>query len=507
MINARAAMVARLPPEILRMIFEAVCTAQNTAYGFPLWNGRGVISLTCFQWRQVVLSTPELWRQLVVHLRFKYTGSRVEMWPVPDPSIVPIIPLVIQQASPYPLKFQLINRGGTCTMLGYHWHRIMPHIISAIQQSSMVRIGTFYRIQPGPFSGPVPWPKLRYLWLNWGHTDSEGVQEPNSSDEYDEPNSSDEYDELNPSDEYDEPDMPDAPDAPDVPDVPDAPDAPDMPDMPTNLMNECVDLSMATSLCLLSISVPFWLDEGSLRFRLPQISNIKQLVLRGNIDFSDVLAALTCSASQLEWLDLNLSISGGQWSPTTLYLHSLHHLIIGGRASTEIACSIVAPQLHSLVINGGQDLTSMLLVDGERFPCLVDLHIRPIESATQNTLTSFIKVHPSLQRIGLMSVLGARQFLLEDNPEIHNPDLRALWIRCGVGMPASEECAVLRQLAEHLQTASVSLAKPNCSLYLSHVVNWWRGGKPLLNEFKEYVHYVDSWENMVRDECCAELHL
>ena len=239
MINARVAMVAKLPAEILCMIFDMACT-EHVDSKAPLWNGRGAISLTCFQWRHVMLSTPELWRQLVVHLR-SYTGTGFHgrrdserMWPVPNPLI---IPLVLQQAGPHPLKFQLLNQGGSSTMLGYHWHRILPHITLAIQQSSMVHIRTYHRIEPmSLFSRPVPWPTLHYLWLACDCNESDNSNDFIESDESnapDESNASDATDES----ESNESNASNASESNES----NASNASDAPHEP-----ECVDLSMAT---------------------------------------------------------------------------------------------------------------------------------------------------------------------------------------------------------------------------------------------------------------------
>lgn len=401
-----------------------------------------------------MLSTPELWRQLVVHLQ-SYTGTGFHgrrdserMWPVPNPLI---IPLVLQRAGPHPLKFQLLNQGGSSTTLGYHWRRILPHITLAIQQSSMVHIRTYRRIEPmSLFSRPVPWSTLHYLWLACDCSESD-----NSNDfiESNESNAPDESDESNASN---------------------ASDAPHEP--------ECVDLSMATNLRLLSITIPDNPDKGSLSFRLPEISSIKRLVLHGDIAFLDLSAALARSV-QLEWLDIELpefpDRRGFQESAITLY--SLRYLYITEWSTFGRTRFIVAPRLRSLAIKGDYDDYWGLLPtvsDAKRFPCLLDLSIQcPMPT---DVLISFIKALPTLQRVGEVTVPEARQVLMEDNPELHNPDLRAIWIYCHA---PSEEGAVLRQLAEHLQAA-----RPNCSLYLSSDTS--NGDlRKLADEFKEHVHY------------------
>ena len=91
------------------------------------------------------------------------------------------------------------------------------------------------------FSRPLLLPELRYLWLEWEYA--------NEDDEDDNDDNA-----------------------------------------------RCIDLSNATSLRLLSIYIPHDEDE-ILRLQLPGATNITRLTLSGAIPFSDVLAAVTCSAS------------------------------------------------------------------------------------------------------------------------------------------------------------------------------------------------------------------
>src|ERR1700733_150201 len=74
MVNARDSTIFKLPPEILSMIFKLVCAMgagldeRFVDEDMPSWRDRGSISLTCFEWRQMVLATPSLWSDLVVHI-------------------------------------------------------------------------------------------------------------------------------------------------------------------------------------------------------------------------------------------------------------------------------------------------------------------------------------------------------------------------------------------------------------------------------------------------------
>ena len=92
--------LAKLPPEVLSMIFEAACAVKRGPGKLFIqrddlspWQDRGVINLTCSYWRQVALATASLWNNLII--------CKKSLSHVPDLSLIPI---VFERAGAVPLN-------------------------------------------------------------------------------------------------------------------------------------------------------------------------------------------------------------------------------------------------------------------------------------------------------------------------------------------------------------------------------------------------------------------
>jgi len=466
MVNARASTIFKLPPEILSMIFKLVCA--NARLGervvdmdhMPSWRDRGSISLTCFDWRQVVLATPSLWNEVAVRIdKWDHdeeeddweSGNLGRPWLRPYLSLVPV---TLERAGLCPLNIYVAGdsyseaQGALCS-------RLVSLITPVIQRARVVQITThFLPTSMSLFSRPLLLPELRYLWLEWEHA--------NEDDEDDEDDNDDNDDNA-----------------------------------------RCIDLSNATSLRLLSIYIPHYPKE-TLHLQLPEAANITRLTLSGAIPFSDVLAAVTCSASQLEWIYLNIRSEGDTQLPAELHLPSLRHLFVQGLSPLALVPAIIAPQLRSLAIQDfHRTMHPIPLSNVEQFPHLHDLFVAGVPD---NILIPFIKIHPRLKRLGPVNTDVARQIMLDINPESRAlllPNLRALFVEIAPG-PILEEIATVRQLAEHIQTAR----PPNCLLYVP-AVNWTSLTdtssdelRNIADEFKKHICYprrcrLDmNWKNV-----------
>ena len=469
--NARCSALARLPLEILAMIFDAACainepmekyfTRNGGLHPRNPWRDRGAINLTCFYWRQVALRTGSLWNNLVIYGRsrdangvwgdYNFLGSDEEDEQDKQFSIVPhppLIPIILQRASAVPLNIHISCDSFKGSVIEKYWNMILPHINRAADMSRTfeIKLRTVPR-RLGIFSEPSPLPKLRYLSLEWGAR--------------------------------------------------------------RDVNAECIDLSQAISITSLSITARTSWRGGILRVRLPEVCTLKTLCLKGSFALTDVTSAVTCCASQLEWLTLDISATPRMVQeaqiPASLRLSRLHELRVRGRFSVVLMRAMNAPRLQSLTIHsGGVRMDSRAwtryphpLSVTQQFPILVSLHV---PSVPDDILTPYLAAHPSLETVGMVNITLARVLLFPDNshsrPHIL-PNLRSLWMNC-IGWQA-EDVAKLRELVTHLRATSSSSAEPKCVLYLQGLpINGEHEFFQLARQFKEYIrlHRPNSDETL-----------
>jgi len=463
MVNARASTIFKLPPEILSMIFELACV-MNAGLEERFVDeddmprrDRGSISLTCFEWRQVVLATPSLWSDLVVRInewdydaeqgwygwQLDYSGDLGDLG---RPSLSPnplLVPVTLERAGVYPLNIHVLDWGRYSEVQEILWRRLFYLLTPAIEQARVVQIRSLF-LPSSLFSSPLSLRKLRYLWLEWATIEADGARH--------------------------------------------------------------VNLSTATSLCLLSVCIPHD-DDGGLFLQLPEAANMTQLTLSGDIAFFYVLAAVTCSAPQLERLYLNIRSEENIQPPTELHLPNLRHLFVEGLLPLTLVPAMIAPQLRSLTIEYSDTHERLWtrhpipLSNVEQFPCLHDFFVADVPN---NILVPFIKMHPSLQRLGTVDADVARQVVLEVSPESRAPflpNLRELFVECS---PILEEVATVRQLAEYIQTAR----PPNCLLHVhtSNLASLLDTSsdelRKIVDEFNKYICYPSrcrldmNWKNV-----------
>jgi hypothetical protein len=376
MINMRSSALAKLPTEILAMVFEMACAVdigkRFTRRGdLGPWRNRGAINLTCAFWRQVALRTPSLWSDLVICAR----EGNAWMSDVPedekedkisriDPEFIPIVP---ERAGAAPLNTHVFCND-RFSVKGF-WNAILPYVTRTVDVSRTIDIKLPYLCRPlGILSKPHPLPKLRYLLLEWG---DEGLPK----------------------------------------------------DVPTT---ECIDLSQATSIVLLSISVQLaWgisifhhTATITLRLRLPEMCMLKELRLTGKFAIEDVISAVTCCASSLERLTLDIDATFWEiehaQDPPELQLVCLRHFHGAELLSFTILRTMNAPKLMSLTIQTDADWDwSFVLPKTQQFPALLQLRM-PLE-IPKNILMTYLVAHPTLQTVGPVNIAIAQKILLADN--------------------------------------------------------------------------------------------
>jgi len=414
MINAQESTVRRLPAEVMVNIFEMACAVDADLSRrficeddlFP-WKTRDALSMTCSFWRRVVYSTPSLWNHLVLRDIPRDAPAESLALRVKDRSFVPhpeLIRVAMEQARSYPLHTHVICKSKNQAANEAYWRKILPHITQAISRSRVVHVNLYTLPKSLTVLTSSPLPKLRYLWLEWRF--------PQRNAGF-------------------------------------------------------LDLSRATSLSLLSIWDPSLGFEAFFRLRLPEECQIRWLRL-AQVVFTDTIEAVTRCASHLESLCLeHWDRADGEnslWTRTLakLYFPRLHHLHLQGILPSSILHAIVAPELKSLDIhrNSGLAPHRLVLPDIQQFPRLRSLIISC--DAIESVLIPFLRAHPVLETVGLVTLAVAKRILSTENMESKTPllpRLSSLWISCDdMQVEDAEACAVIRRLAEDI--------RPGCSLHL-----------------------------------------
>jgi hypothetical protein len=326
-----------------------------------------------------------------------------------------LIPIVLERAGSVPLNTRVFCESQSG--VEEFWDAILPHVTRTINMSHKLEITLPLRRPLGILSKSQPLPKLQYLWLEWADGGQAGQ------------------------------------------------------------INECIDLSQATSIALLSVSVrspwPMFRQEEpttNLRLRLPQVCMLKELRLTGRITVVDVILVVTCCASTLE--RLTLAIDAPNWAireaqvPPNLQLSRLHHLRVVERFSVLLP-TMSAPKLMSLTIHPGgsgsevADWSQASLPKTPTFPALLKLRVP--RKMPENVLMTYLVAHPTLQTVIQVNAAIAERALLADNSESHTrllPNLRCLWISSRF---TGEDVAILRWLAGHRR---YSESRPKCILHL-----------------------------------------
>jgi len=462
MVNARCSTLAKLPPEILSMIFEAACTKNMERRFIPtrvlnLWRDRSAINLTCFHWREVALRTPSLWNNVVMCGRLEDSkdefsddsswDSELESMVEDQMLVMPEISLMrvmLERAGEVPLNTHVYCNSRNGLVTDKYWSTILPYITRAIEMSRTLDI-TLHTLPQyfGILSKPSPLAKLRYFWLEWGESAWSASAE------------------------------------------------------------ETIDLSQATSIITASISTrAFGFQRSDLpvlvHLRLPAQCTLRILSLKGRFFLADVISAVVCCADRLESLTLDVDATDATVRdtpfPTELRCSRLHHLGARGRFSTILMRTISAPRLWSLKIHSaGIDLDAGSWTQfphpfpGTRqFPALTQLCTS--FQAPVNVLMPFLMEHPTLKTVSPVDIALARRALLTDNsvpPTPILPNIRSLFIN--FSSLDANDISTLRQLAAHLKATRSSSTGPKCKLHL-------RGRSPALQrlaiEFPEQIRLL-----------------
>ena len=258
---------------------------------------------------------------------------------------------------------------------------------------------------------------------------------------------------------------------------------------------ECIDLSQAISITFLSInsSRPIGRD---LRVRLPEVCTLKTLSLKGSFALTDVTSVVTCCASQLEWLTLDISDASRMVQetqiPASLPLSRLHELQVRGRFSVILMRTMNAPRLQSLTIES----VGMVNEDWIRYPHPLSvtqqfpvLVILRVPFVPDDIVTPYLAAHPALETVGVVSIALARALLPDNSRPRILPNLRSLSINCMEWQAG----VMLRELVTHLRATGSSSTEPKCMLLLQELpFNEQQEFFQLAQQFKEYIRLDES---------------